>query len=262
MVGPTHTVDKRARIVLCVTFHGATVHAMKTLAGVAVVVVAAFAGSTVAAAGGNTPAEALEPPTPVDDTVVDDGTVDDDTVVIETFSATGTLLTVEAFDEQGTKVPVPAFDLPARPIPTAGKLTGPDGPGGITTQGSGTGGASSASGCRRVTVNNEKESTFGATLYYFHTWTNWCWNRTNKTVSSVTTGWSLSQVDWAQEWRGVINDTRYFYAWQSGASKSGYFHEKIGHFVNCLGPVCGAQTYPKNTLRSYSNGTWSWNTSG
>ena len=195
-------------------------------------------------------AEGDEPAVPVD-------VPGNDTAVVQTYTTAGQLVSTVAYDLSGAVVPVPDISLPDLAAPKA-KETSP----GVVTLGSGTGGQSSSSGCRRVTVNNEKESTFGGTLYWFHTWTEWCWNRTNSTISSVRTGWYNTDVDWAQEWRGLTNDQRYFYAWISGKSTSGYYHYKQGHFVNCAGPICGANTYPTNTLRSYSNGTWSWTTSG
>lgn len=184
-----------------------------------------------------------------------------DLVVVETFSISGQLQGVAAYDANGAAVPVPVSGPAEGAVPQGNpRLVG--GTGGVVALGSGSGGTSSASGCRRVTVRNEKESTFGSTLYWFNTWTEWCWNRTTKVVSSVSTGWSINDVDSLQVWHGVVNDQRYFYSWQAGASKSGYYHYKQGHFENCFLVACGANTYPSNTLRSFANGTWSWSTGG
>lgn len=127
----------------------------------------------------------------------------------------------------------------------------------------GNGGSSSASGCKKVTVRNEKETVFGFTAYWFNTWTRWCWNRANRTIDNVTTGWYLDDVDQFQEWQGLLVDLGYFFYWKSGYSTSGFYHEKQGHFMNCIPNIgCVANSYPRNQLWSHSDGTWRWRTSG
>lgn len=127
----------------------------------------------------------------------------------------------------------------------------------------GNGGSSSASGCRKVTVRNEKETLLGFTAYWFNTWTQWCWNRANRTIDNVKTGWYLEDVDQFQVWQGLIVDSTYYFYWQSGYPTSGYYHEKQGHFKNCFTDTyCIADSYPRNQLWSHSDGTWRWRTSG
>lgn len=126
---------------------------------------------------------------------------------------------------------------------------------------SGSGGTSSASGCRKVTVRNEKETLLGKTAYWFNTWTYWCWNRADRTVANVRTGSYLNDVDSLYNWRGLIIDNTDHFSWCSGYSESGYHHEKQGHFENCVVKYgCISNSYPYNLLYSYSNGTFTWHT--
>ena len=128
--------------------------------------------------------------------------------------------------------------------------------------GGGEGGTPSDSGCRKVTVRNEKETTFGFTAYWFNTWTYWCWNRENRTISDVETDWYLDDVDDFQEWQGILVDNTHYFNWYYGYPTSGYYHEKQGHFKNCIPHIgCTANSYPRNQLWSHSDGTWSWKTS-
>jgi hypothetical protein len=126
---------------------------------------------------------------------------------------------------------------------------------------SGTGGSSSASGCKKVTLNNEGETLLGFTAYRFHTWASWCWRRSTQTVYDVKTGWFLSDVDSFQVWRGMVNREFVFYDYSvnDGHPRSAYKHYRQGHFENCVPKVgCLSNTYPTNTLRSYYNGTFAW----
>lgn len=136
---------------------------------------------------------------------------------------------------------------------------------GIAANAGGSAGSSSASGCQRVTVNNEAETVLGFTAYWFHTWTRWCWTRSTQVVYDVSTGWFLSDVDSQQYWRGIINSELGFYDYSTndGHPKSAYKHYRQGRFENCvLKYGCIGTTYPANTLRSYYNGTWAWETNG
>jgi hypothetical protein len=127
----------------------------------------------------------------------------------------------------------------------------------------GFGGSSSASGCQRVTVHNTGHNALGSVAYKFHTWTDWCWNRANETVSSVLTGWYITDVDSTYDWKGIINSDLRFFAWQDGAPHSGYIHMRQGKFDNCIVKYgCVGTSYPANRLRSRSNGTWYWATDG
>lgn len=148
---------------------------------------------------------------------------------------------------------------------TEGLLMGGSAGGGGTALSSGTGGDSSGSGCLRVTVNNEAETVLGFTAYWFHTWTRWCWTRSTQNVHDVSTGWTISDVDSQQYWRGIVNKELVFYDYSTnnGHPRSAYKHYRQGRFENCvLKYGCIGNTYPANTLRSYYNGTWAWSTSG
>ena len=137
--------------------------------------------------------------------------------------------------------------------------------GSVAAMSSGSGGTSSASGCRKVTVNHEAETVLGFTAYWFKTWTNWCWNRSTQVVSSVSTNWYITDVDSQQYWRGIVNDEFLFYDYSTndGHPRSAYKHYRQGRFENCvLKYGCIGTTYPANTLRSYYNGTWAWETNG
>ena len=137
--------------------------------------------------------------------------------------------------------------------------------GDISTQASGSGGTSTASGCRTVTVKNEAETVLGFTAYYYNTWTSYCWTRSTQTVYNVSNGWSITDVDPQQNWIGEVDKELLFYDYgtNDGHPRSAYKHWRKGHFENVV-PVYGTwnHTYPTNTIRAYYNGTWAWATSG
>lgn len=127
----------------------------------------------------------------------------------------------------------------------------------------GSGGESSSSGCQRVTINNEVRTALGFTAYRYHTWTRWCWDRTPQVVSDVSTGWFISDIDPFFYWRGNINKELVFYDYSTndGHPRSAYKHYRMGQFDNCvIKQGCISTTYPVNTLRSYYNGTFVWET--
>jgi hypothetical protein len=133
----------------------------------------------------------------------------------------------------------------------------------ITLTGSGTGGASSASGCRKVTLRNRTSTLLGLTAYRFNTWTRWCWERAKHQVYDVSTGWFITDADTQEYWRGIVNDELGYYDFgaNDGHPHSAYKHYRQGRFENCvLKYGCIATTYPTNTIRSYDNGTYAWKT--
>lgn len=211
-------------------------------------------------------ASAQDPPAPIE--APPQAATDDDHVVVETFTPKGVRISTEAFDKSGTLITVPeSFESQGIVLATEQTALTPytanAAPAGVTGQGSnsGTGGSSSASGCIKVTVSNEKKTYFGNTLFWFHTWTSWCWNRSARTISDVGTGWYLTEVDWARGWNSMIVDNTGYYHWISGYPTSGYEHEKQGHLQGCvIRYECLSNHYPYNTLRSHSDGTWSWDT--
>jgi hypothetical protein len=124
----------------------------------------------------------------------------------------------------------------------------------------GSGGSPSATGCRKVRLDNKKFDYLGIDhLYTYTTWTEWCWNRSAKSVSSVSTGYSVYIDNSGIGWEGQVNLDKHFYA-SSTTSNSGYFHYRQGGFVNDFGPWTWGHSYPENTIRSHSDGTWTWAT--
>jgi hypothetical protein len=101
--------------------------------------------------------------------------------------------------------------------------------------GSGAGGSSTATGCRKVTVNNEHENLLGSTGFWFRTFTEWCWTRSTQTVSGVATGWRFDEADWTYQWDGIINtDTRFYdFSTDDGHPKSAYLHYRQAKVDNC-----------------------------
>jgi hypothetical protein len=102
-------------------------------------------------------------------------------------------------------------------------------------------------------------------VYWYHTWTRWCWNRATQNVYDVSTGWYIDDVASFTFWRGENNNELgwYDYSTNNGYPRSAYKHYRQGAFDNC--PVrfgCVETLYPANTLRSYYNGTYAWSTSG
>jgi hypothetical protein len=171
-------------------------------------------------------------------------------VTVETFSADNkTLLSTKSYGQA-----------------TQGMLMGADASskaGAGVAKSSGSGGSSSASGCRKVTVKNKSETVLGITVYHFNTWTRWCWTRSAGVVRDVTSGWFISDVDSQYYWKGITNKELGFYDYSTNDAHpvSAYKNYRQGQFENCvLRYVCIGAEYPANTLRSYSNGIWVWKT--
>lgn len=127
----------------------------------------------------------------------------------------------------------------------------------------GSGGSSTASGCRRVTVRNVAHSWLHVALYHYNIWTDWCWRRSTQTVYSVTTGWNITNVKETMFWQRQLAVDRGFYDYgaNDGHPQSAYLHHRQGYFTNCFVVVQGCLAfYPDTRLRAYYNGTWSWQT--
>ena len=205
----------------------------------------------------------VEPP----ETSVGNSLLDDDHIVVETFTLAGDRIDTRAYGRDDAPIPIPddfeSLGTVMVGASTLAKTHGLD----LLAQSeswlreSGNGGSSSTSGCIRVTVRNEKQTNLGFTAYYFNTWTSWCWNRNSQTIYNVSTGHSLVDVDSQFVWHGLVVDDTYFYSWLTGYVSSGYWHEKQGHFENCtIYFGCIGHHYPRNVLKSHSNGTWRWET--
>lgn len=162
---------------------------------------------------------------------------------------------VEVFDRHGELV----SDTTYGPETMGQDLAAPAGTGGIVPNASGSGGTSTSSGCLKVTVHNVVHTLLGFVAYKFHTWTDWCWSRGSRTITWQTNDWYLSDVDSQEYWRGIVQTDRHYYSWVSGYGTSGFYHYRMGQFDNCvLKYGCIGTTYPANTLRSHSDGTWTW----
>ncbi len=126
---------------------------------------------------------------------------------------------------------------------------------------SGSGGTSKEAGCRKVTLTNRKHNiSHTQVLYKYITWTKWCWFRTQRwiTVNTVKTGWDID-VEWGTvSWEGNVKTKKYFYEWSDGSDISGHYYYKKGHLKNEFGGVTFGHSYPENTIRAHSNGTWTW----
>lgn len=133
------------------------------------------------------------------------------------------------------------------------------GGGDVTTQATGSGGSSTASGCRTVTVNNYESSTLGTLLYTYRTVTDWCWTRSTSNIYNVSNSWRYINDDMCWSWQGEVNNDLRFYSW-NGGSRSGYLHWRQGHVQGgCIFPN---NKYPENTIRAHSDGTYTWATAG
>ena len=193
----------------------------------------------------------------------------DDVVVVERFALSGELLDRTATSASGDATTIPpqfAHHGPAGASPAAlEELRAADAAAGgtVSALGSGDGGSSTASGCQTVTVMNEKETTLGATAYWYNTWTHWCWTRSSYNTYDISTNFYLSDVDANYVWRGEVSLQAAHYAYVGGYSTSGYEHERTGHFENCVFHYgCIGNTYPDNRLYSHYDGTWHWSTYG
>ena len=225
---------------------------------VAGVVVAGAAFTLPASAAGAGPFRPDDPTAPLvePDGVIPEGVPSDDLgggddhVVSQLTDEAGTPIgPPETFDRQGNRVRVePDGELTVVATPLGG----------------GSGGSSTRSGCRRVTVKNEYETALGATAYYFNQVTRWCWDRDARRVQDVSLGYYLEDVDPLFIYRGHTSHNRYFYEYRAGYKDSGYISDRQARMENCVptpnGQVCLGSRYPRNITRAHDNGTWSWNT--
>ena len=213
--------------------------------------VAAAALATAATALGSPAAHADDPAAPTAEPLTLSSSV-----TVETFKADQkTLVSSQTYGAETQGLLMGADD----PSPATGN------PHGISPMDSGSGGTSSSSGCRKVTVNNYAKTVLGFTAYVFHTWTDWCWTRSTQVVYNVTHGWYTSDIDSQEYWKGIVNSEFLFYDYSTndGHPRSAYKNYMQGQFENCvLKYGCIGTTYPANTLRSYYNGTWAWSTGG
>lgn len=171
------------------------------------------------------------------------------TVVEKTFTASGKLLATTTFHGGSEDAVL------GTPVTRNGR-------GKIARRGSGSGGASSASGCREVTVHNRRNSYLGALMYTWDTSTYWCWTRSSQNIYNVSTGSRFIPDTTTIDWQGVIDRQFLFYDYSAndGHPRSAYKNWQQGKVANVvLGATIGT-IYPENLIRSYFNGTWVWET--
>lgn len=216
----------------------------RALAAATALVIAGTAAATPAhtAAADPLPPTSGDPLPPTEPTT---SSSPDDVAVDQTLNASGQVVSTATYDAAGRA----AIERPdGSVVHSAG-------------DGSGSGGTSSASGCRKVTVRNRGESVLGYLVYRYNTWTEWCWNRADRSITSVKTGEYLSDVASSMYYRGVVTKNEEFYAWRSGYNKSGHWHARQSHWENCVAKYgCISSDYPRNSLRAHSDGTYSWAT--
>lgn len=185
-----------------------------------------------------------------------------DYVVDVLFGTHGEVVRATAFDADGKEIPIPeGAVVQTEPSPSSLEflLKHAEEGGGTQTNATGGGGSPGPTGCRAVTVSNEKESTLGFTLFWFHTKTEWCWTSSTYTIYNVIRDWWFTDVDPIWSFQGLTRDHYGFYQYVAGQSLSGYFHDKQAHFQSCIWIVC-QNSYPRNQLWSFYNGAYQWQT--
>lgn len=216
----------------------------------ALLAAATSAGSAVAGLGTlpavATPKEPVVQPDLGNDVGVAEG---DDYVTIEQLNPDGTPVlgsVPEHFNAAGQRVEV-LSDGTLRPIAAPGD--------------SGEGGTPSASGCARLTVSNEAETYLGFTAFWYRIYTDWCWNRADRTVDINRTDQYFTDVDPNYYYRELVSHVEYKYAYVSGYNKSGHWHERQSRWENCVVEYgCLGTLYPRNIGRVHHDGTWTWRT--
>lgn len=180
----------------------------------------------------------------------------EDTRAIDTSE--GDYVLDELFTADGERVATTKIPL------TAARASGPDA---ATAQAAtASGGSSSASGCRKTTISNRARTVLGFTAYRYNTWTYWCWDRAKEYIKpGGSNGWSISDTDGTQYWRGEVRKSVYFYdaGTNNNRPRSAFRHYRQGSFENCVVRYgCLRTSYPANSLRSYYNGTYTYAFSG
>lgn len=190
--------------------------------------------------------ERVEPSAAVGEPETTSG-ADGDVIEVEEITPDGRVISRATYDASGHQVVV-------EPDGSLRVLS-------VSARGSGSGGSSSSSGCRKATVRNKGETVLGYTAYWYNTWTQWCWNRSDHVVSDVVTGQYFEDVASTMYYRRLVVDDQRFYAWKSGYNKSGHWHERQAQWENCIAKYgCISNDYPRNIIRAHSDGTFSWNT--
>lgn len=205
--------------------------------------VALVGGGGIGAAppAGAAPVRISDPAPPATEAI--DAASATDLIEVQDLTSSGTVISTSTYDGQGRLV----VELPDGSIIRS------------SADGSGSGGSSSASGCRKAIVKNRGESITGDLVYKYNTWTQWCWNRSDRAITSVRTGEYLSNVASTMYYRGIVGQDERFYAWRSGFNKSGHWHERQVQMENCvLRYGCISNDYPRNVIRAHSDGTYTW----
>lgn len=128
-----------------------------------------------------------------------------------------------------------------------------------------TGGTSTASGCKKVSVGKLGYSYLGKHVWSFVNWTRWCWTRSTQVVYNVTSGYLFEILDSQYKWSGISQTVKEFYDYSTndGHPKSAYKNLRTAHIENCvLKYGCIGDIYPSVLIRSYYNGTYVWELGG
>jgi len=150
------------------------------------------------------------------------------------------------------------FTVSAQEVSPTGTLTP------VVMSATGTGGTSTASGCKTIRITNVGHTFLHAVAYKFWTQVHWCWNRGFKTISQVSRAWDVTNVALTFRFDGIVKTSSGFYGWLGALyPHSGYFYNKTAKFTNvCPLKMCFATTFPKNKINVHSNGTWWFSKTG
>ena len=130
---------------------------------------------------------------------------------------------------------------------------------------SGTGGTSTAGGCKTVRITNVGHTVLHFVAYKFWTQVYWCWNRDRKTITIVRRSWDVTNKANTFTFDGIVKTASGFYGWLGALyPRSGYYYNKTASFTNTcpLPKVCWANTTPRNKIHVHSNGTWWFSKTG
>jgi hypothetical protein len=113
----------------------------------------------------------------------------------------------------------------------------------------------SASGCASVDwYESGHSSLFGTLVYRFHQTKYWCWSYPS--ITTVSVGTYVSNVDSSEAYRGLVSSDGYFYNW-SGSARGGHYSLRQGHFENCVIKYgCIGSSYPWTKIYVNGNGAW------
>jgi hypothetical protein len=120
--------------------------------------------------------------------------------------------------------------------------------------------AASASGCLSVDAWKNQYTTLGFLAFRWHQTKYFCWS--NGSVYGVQIGSNLSNVDPMFAYRSLHNSDAWYFSW-NGKSHGAHYSMRQAHVENCLPVVgCVGSYYPWVKIRTYANGTWTYQVGG